>query len=237
MRILKPLIIVLLFMLIFQPDILSQEVIQPPANAGDNTTFSNVQMLDTSITPDYFLVEISITEFYRYYGKRRNSFSTKVVIDTAKELLLFELRKLGITNSRLIKIAEPSEYHYGNSPLQATYEFMVNSIDSLENICRLLTAALPQCLSKVKGVPMVTEQRLERIKADLETRALNKAKIAAEKFGAANSLKVQKIAFYQATLNKKSEFYGYSINDAARFSIDYDKPVYTLYGNYSFYLK
>ena len=205
----------------------------------DITSYSQSQSIDTSIRPDYFQVEIGVCEYYQY-GKRKQDV-TKITLDSVKLTFFTELQKLGIKRiPSLTKISGRDYQTYTQEELFiATYEFQLNSIDSVEMLYKSLVSSMPiPSIKRIRVVPQVTPETIKKAQIALEAIALKRAKSDAQNFADSNNFKIQKIESYQLSFIKKERFdEEYLTQQNKAISISYVNPVYLLNVYYSFKLK
>ena len=195
----------------------------------------------TSLTPDYFKVEVSISEFYQYSNKKRDYSSTKFSLDTVKQFFLTELKKLGIFKVPILAhISERDDQQYRSEALfQGTYEFNLTTSDSVEMLYKSLSANMPALsLRRIKVTPTVTLENIKKAQIALEAIALERARADAQKFADSNKVSILKIDNYQLGFTKKERYDAEYLNGQARaFNITYSNPIYTLNVYYTFKLK
>ena len=210
-------------------------------NPKEFTNYSESVILDTTLQPDFYKVEITISQHYKTIGKGRKSYDYIVPLDTVKSNLLVELRKLGVHQMpTLTRIFDQEEYnHRRERLLQASYELYIYSKDTVMNLYHgLISKFETNVLKRVFISPGISKQILLEARAKLETIALEKAKKNAQKFGDSNNVSIIKIDNYQVDFREKKPYINYVQNQTMKsFNIDCSNPEYTLTVYYIFSLK
>ncbi|MEO6233351.1 MAG: hypothetical protein ABJB11_08230 [Ferruginibacter sp.] len=151
----------------------------------DKTRYSQAQSLDTSIIPDFYEVEVTVSEFYIYPEEKRNSKTIKIDLDSTKQMLLSELAKVGIKNKILLSQIIDRDYqsYTAQALLKASYKFNVTSKDSIEIIYKALTVDLPiASLRRFDVTPILMPSTIKKAQTDLETIALDRVNLDVKRF-------------------------------------------------------
>lgn len=206
----------------------------------DRILYSQAQSLDTSITPDFYQVEIAICEYFIYSKGRRESKSTKISIDSVKQLLLAELDKAAvrcpITLSQVID--RDFQTYPAEAILKASFRFNIALKDSLEIIYKALAQNMPiSSLRRFEVVPILSQITIRKVQAAMEKIALEKVTNDALQFAERNKYSIQKIENYEIEFRKKDTYEDYYFVQQKALNISYMNPVYTLNVKHTFLLK
>ena len=205
----------------------------------DKTRYSQAQSLDTSISPDFYEVEVTASEYYEYPEKKRNSKAIKIEMDSVKKMLLAELEKIGVKDNVLLsKIVDRDYQSYtAEALLKISYRFKVVSRDSVEIIYKTMIKNMPiASLRRFDVTPVLTPATIKKAQTELEIIALARAKNDAQKFAEENKLSLQNIENYEVEFSRKYNYEDYYNTQGKSLNISFLHLVYTLTVKHTFLL-
>lgn len=205
----------------------------------DKVLYSQGQSIDTSINPDYYAIEITVSEFFSYNDERKNKQSTKILIDSVRQLLLLQLTKFVDKNELILSEIFDRDYKtYGNEIfLKASYRLTVDTKEKVESIFKAITENFP--LSALQGIevrPKLNQSTIKKAQIELEKIALERVTNDVKNYAERNKMIVQKIENYEIEFGQKNNYDSYYLQPR-QINISFLAPVFTLTVKHTFSLK
>lgn len=202
----------------------------------EKTMVYNLTM-DTLLKPDYYSVNISISEYIQYQRLSKKDVRANVVsLDTLSKKLMGYLSALGIDQAiskSSITEADNENNNYSNRSdkklFQTTYSFRLYQMDSIDYLFKNIDKTI---VSGMRITPEVYDATVERAKQFLIPKGMKMADEYADEIAKKMYQKISKskynIMFYDGGVNNNYNDFG------KKFLIDYKDIKYKLTISYTY---
>ncbi|MCC7298640.1 MAG: hypothetical protein IT244_09940 [Bacteroidia bacterium] len=180
-------------------------------------SFTYTATFDTTLSPDYYLVKIGVSEYYKTVGEKRKRTTVFVPLDTVIHDFKAELRNIGfyqeLTKSAITeKTSNP--YYYSNKMLfQVHFEFKVSRKDSVEHLFNKINK---ENLQSLVVEPKFHSSTLDSARNDLTRRGFVSIQKYAQQIADSNKMKI---------LSYSNSYFGFNqLNRINQFGNNYYDP-------------
>lgn len=198
-----------------------------------NSVFSESIVLDSICKPDFYKVQIVVTEYNLWQGKGRKGHYVLMNIDSVELQLKDWLANMGVKrklNKINITIVEQGSY-YGGNLATVTYEFILNSKDSVEMLTKNIRS---KWLKGLKASPGMYKETIASIERSLASRAEELSKRNAMQYADKWGMKINKVSILTRSFGEPYS-YQKQYNQIQVSNIELNDIIYnfTLYVSYS----
>jgi hypothetical protein len=205
-------------------------------------TYTQGQSFDTAIKPDYYVIELTLTEFRTYDDNNKNRKYFQVTLDSIQRNLFSLLENYVSEKEIRISSLINREYNitshgFPEDNKKATFKFILSSIESIKSVFNIISDNIPfEAIKTFEVKPKINKNTFESMQKVMEKIAYEKVLKDVKEYAEFHKVNIQRVDNYEVEFREKMSN-DYYFSQMKVYNVSFIEPVYTLIVKHTFSLK